>query len=178
MDQTKFMSLPLHISNSLHYNPSGELWEISPLPAGAAWTTFRTLPCVPLALCFFSLPKCGKAGLNGGGDTEAGLLCPHLLEWQVPVRPSLPLTPHVPLSSYAGSVLVFPSPVLAPVLTQCPLIGAMHERSPMREGARAAGWAVQAECIPCDLKQQIWHICEPPSWLYFGELFNPHYLAS
>lgn len=146
MDQTKFMSLPLHISNLLHYNPSGELWEIYPCPVGAVWTTFRILPCVPLALCFFSLPKCGKAGLNGGGGIEAGLLLPHLLERQVPVYPSLPLTPHVQLSSfctsYAGSVLVFPSPVLAPVLTQCLLIEDMHERSPRREGARAAAWAV------------------------------------
>lgn len=139
IDQTKFMSPPLHISNLLHYNPSGELWEISLCPVGAVWTTFRTLPCVPLALCFFSLPKCGKAELNGRGDIEAGLLCPHLLEWQVPVHPSLPLTPHVQLSSYAGSVLVFPSPVLASVLTVS--TKRRHAWNEPDEGqVRPAGW--------------------------------------
>lgn len=159
--RTKFVSLPLHISSLLHYNPSCELWEISPFPAGAAWTTFRTLQCAPLALCFFSLPKCGKVGLKGGADTEAGLRRVHLLAWQVPVSPSLPLTAHVPLSSYAGFVLVFSSPFLTPVLTQCLLIGAMCERSPIREEVRAVGWVVGWECVPRDQEQQMWHICEP-----------------
>lgn len=159
--RTKFVSLPLHISSLLHYNPSGELWEISPFPVGAAWTTFRTLQCAPLALCFFSLPKCGKVGLNGGADTEAGLRRLHLLEWQVPVRPSLPLTAHVPLWTLdAGFVFIFPSPFLTPVLTQCLLIGAMCERSRRRK--RWKLWAQwYDDCVPRDLEQQIWHICEP-----------------
>lgn len=67
-----------------------------------------------------------------------------------------------------------PQPVSGPVLPQRLLVGAMHERSQMGEGLRASGWVIKWECVPCDLEQQVGHICEPPKWLPWRTDFSTH----